>query len=70
MARGGGSTMGLPPVAVGGGGIGIVVLVAFVLLQALQRGPSGSTQTPSDLAATAAAVPTRTPARTAASSAT
>ena len=43
--------MGLPPVAVGGGGIGIVVLVAFVLLQALSGGASGSTQTPSDLAA-------------------
>src|SRR3954468_6496688 len=51
--RGGGSSMGLPPVAVGGGGIGIVVLVAFVLLQALSNGgASGSAQTPSDLAAT------------------
>jgi predicted metalloprotease len=50
---GGGSSMGLPPVAVGGGGIGIVVLVAFILLQALSNGgASGSAQTPSDLAAT------------------
>jgi predicted metalloprotease len=52
--RGAGSSIGLgAPVAVGGGGVGLIVLVAFILLQALGNGGSGSTaaQTPSDLAA-------------------
>ena len=52
--RGAGSSIGLgAPVAVGGGGVGLIVLVAFILLQALGNGGTGSSaaQTPSDLAA-------------------
>jgi predicted metalloprotease len=52
--RGAGSSMGLPsgPIAVGGGGLGLVVLVAYVLLQALSGGGTASSvQAPSDLAA-------------------
>ena len=44
---------GLPggPIAVGGGGVGLLVVVAFVLIQALSGGgAAGSAQTPSDLA--------------------
>ncbi len=51
--RGAGSSMGLPggPVAVGGGGIGLLVVVAFVLIQALSGGgAAGSAQTSSELA--------------------
>ena len=42
--RGAGRALGLPgmPVAVGGGGLGLVVLVAFILLQAFGGGASGS----------------------------
>jgi predicted metalloprotease len=49
----GGGRMGMPgiPVAVGGGGLGLVVLVAFVILQAIGGGATSSTYTPSDLAA-------------------
>ena len=47
--------MGCPggPIAVGGGGVGLVVLVAYVLLQVLSGGggAAGSVQTPSDLSA-------------------
>jgi predicted metalloprotease len=52
--RGAGPSMGLPsgPIAVGGGGVGLVILVAFVLLQVLSGGgTTTSAQTPSDLAA-------------------
>jgi predicted metalloprotease len=51
--RGAGGGMGMPrgPVAVGGGGLGLVVLVVFVLLQAVNGGTANSVQTPSDLAA-------------------
>jgi uncharacterized protein len=52
--RGAGSSMGMPsgPIAVGGGGVGLVILVAFVLLQVLSGGGTASSvQTPSDLAA-------------------
>lgn len=52
--RGAGSSLGLPsaPVAVGGGGVGLVILVAYVLLQVLSGGGTASSvQTPSDLAA-------------------
>ena len=51
--RGAGRALGLPgmPVAVGGGGLGLVVLVAFILLQAFGGGASGSKATPSDLGA-------------------
>jgi predicted metalloprotease len=51
--RGAGSAMRLPsgPIAVGGGGVGVVILIAFVLLQALSGGTASSVQTPSDLAA-------------------
>jgi uncharacterized protein len=50
--RGSGSGVGLPggPVAFGGGGVGVLVLVAFILIQAFGGGASGSVQTPSDLA--------------------
>jgi hypothetical protein len=51
--RGSGSSMGMPgrPIAVGGGGVGLVVVVAFILIQALSAGgAAGSAQTPSDLA--------------------
>ncbi|MFL5936897.1 MAG: neutral zinc metallopeptidase [Gaiellaceae bacterium] len=51
--RGAGSSMGMPggPIAVGGGGVGLVVVVAFILIQALSGGgAAGSTQSPSDLA--------------------
>ena len=51
--RGSGSSMGMPggPIAVGGGGVGLLVVVAFILIQALSGGgAAGSTQTPSDLA--------------------
>jgi predicted metalloprotease len=51
--RGAGSSMGMPggPVAVGGGGVGLLVVVAFVLIQALSGGgASGSAQSPSELA--------------------
>jgi predicted metalloprotease len=51
--RGSGSSMGMPggPVAVGGGGVGLLVVVAFILIQALSGGgAAGSVQTPSDLA--------------------
>jgi predicted metalloprotease len=46
----GGAALPRIPVAVGGGGLGLVLLVAFVLLQAIGGGASGSTQTPSQLA--------------------
>jgi uncharacterized protein len=52
--RGAGSARGLPsgPIAVGGGGIGLVILVAYVLLQAMSGGGTASSvQAPSDLAA-------------------
>jgi uncharacterized protein len=51
--RGAGSSSRLPsgPTAVGGGGVGVVILVAYVLLQVLGGGAAGSVQTPSDLAA-------------------
>ena len=52
--RGAGSSMGLPsgPIAVGGGGVGLVILVAYVLLQVLSGGGAASSvQSPSDLAA-------------------
>jgi predicted metalloprotease len=51
--RGRGSSVGLPsgPIAAGGGGIGLVILVAYVLLQVLGGGTTGSVQAPSDLAA-------------------
>ncbi len=44
--------MGMPgiPVAVGGGGLGLVILVAFVILQAVGGGASSSTFTPAELA--------------------
>jgi predicted metalloprotease len=50
--RGAGSSMGLPgiPIAAGGGGVGLIVIVAFILIQALSGGGSTSAQTPSDLA--------------------
>src|SRR3954471_7662417 len=51
--RGAGSSMGMPggPIAVGGGGVGLLVVVAFVLIQALSGGgASSSAQSPSDLA--------------------
>src|SRR3954467_12816988 len=51
--RGSGSSMGMPggPIAVGGGGVGLLVVVAFVLIQALSGGgASGSAQSPSELA--------------------
>src|SRR5580765_4877475 len=50
----GGSAMGLPsgPIAVGGGGVGLVILVAYVLLQVMSGGGAASSaQAPSDLAA-------------------
>src|SRR6266511_939072 len=52
--RGASPGMSLPsgPIAVGGGGLGLVILVAFLLLQVLSGGgTSNSVQTPSDLAA-------------------
>jgi len=51
--RGAGSSRGLPsgPIAVGGGGVGVVILVAYVLLQVLCGGATSSVQAPSDLAA-------------------
>jgi len=52
--RGAGPGMSLPsgPIAVGGGGLGLVILVAYVLLQVLSGGgTTNSVQTPSDLAA-------------------
>jgi hypothetical protein len=52
--RGAGPGMSLPsgPIAVGGGGIGLVILVAYVLLQVLSGGgTTNSVQAPSDLAA-------------------
>jgi predicted metalloprotease len=51
--RGAGGGMGMPgiPVAVGGGGLGLVVLIAFVILQAVGGGATSSAYTPSDLAA-------------------
>lgn len=52
--RGAGSARGLPsgPIAVGGGGVGLVILVAYVLLQALSGGgATSSVQATSDLAA-------------------
>ena len=52
--RGAGPAMGMPsgPIAVGGGGVGLVILVAYVLLQVLGGGGTASSlQTPSDLAA-------------------
>jgi predicted metalloprotease len=51
--RGAGSSMGMPggPIAVAGGGVGLLVVVAFILIQALSGGgAAGSTQSPSDLA--------------------
>jgi predicted metalloprotease len=51
--RGAGPAMRLPtgPVAVGGGGVGLVILVAYVLLQVLSGGGTASSvQSPSDLA--------------------
>jgi uncharacterized protein len=51
--RGSGSAMGLPgvPIGVGGGGVALLVVVAYVLLQAFSGGgTAGSAQTPSDLA--------------------
>src|SRR3954466_15100656 len=51
--RGSGSSMGMPggPIAVGGGGVGLLVVVAFILIQALSGGgAAGSAQSPSDLA--------------------
>ena len=51
--RGSGSSIGMPggPVAVGGGGVGLLIVVAFILIQALSGGgAAGSAQTPSDLA--------------------
>jgi hypothetical protein len=50
--RGAGGGMSLPsgPIAVGGGGVGLVILVAYVLLQALGGGTSSSALTPTDLA--------------------
>jgi uncharacterized protein len=50
--RGAGGAMGMPggPVAVGGGGVGLLVVVAFILIQALSGGTTSSAQTPSDLA--------------------
>jgi predicted metalloprotease len=50
--RGAGGVAALPrmPVAVGGGGLGLVLLVAYVLLQAMSGGTSSTAQTPSDLA--------------------
>jgi len=50
--RGAGGGMALPggPIAVGGGGLGLVVLVVYVLLQAVSGGTASSVQTPSDLA--------------------
>lgn len=47
--RGAGGMPGIP-VAVGGGGLGLVILVAFLILQAVGGGASSSTYTPSDLA--------------------
>ena len=50
----GGSAIGLPsaPIAVGGGGVGLVILVAYVLLQVMSGGGAASSvQAPSDLAA-------------------
>jgi len=50
--RGSGSSIGMPggPVAVGGGGVGLLIVVAFILIQALSGGgAAGSAQTPSDL---------------------
>ena len=52
--RGAGPAMSLPsgPIAVGGGGVGLVILVAYVLLQVLSGGgTTNSVQAPSDLAA-------------------
>ena len=42
--RGGGSSMGIPniPVVAGGGGLGLVVLVAYLLLSVLSGGGSGA----------------------------
>src|SRR5512133_186943 len=51
--RGSGSAMGLPgvPIGVGGGGVALLVVVAYVLLQAFSGGGTASSvQTPSDLA--------------------
>jgi len=52
----GGAMRGMPgaPVAVGGGGIGLVILAAYILLQVLGggTGAAGSVQSPSDLAQT------------------
>jgi predicted metalloprotease len=51
---GAGRAAGLPsgPIAVGGGGVGLVILVAYVLLQVLGGGGTASSvQAPSDLAA-------------------
>src|SRR3954454_25325538 len=50
--RGSGSSMGMPggPIAVGGGGVGLLVVVAFILIQALSGGGvDSSAQSPSDL---------------------
>jgi predicted metalloprotease len=52
--RGAGSARGMPsgPIAVGGGGVGLVILVAYVLLQVLSGGGAAtSAKSPSDLAA-------------------
>jgi len=52
--RGARPGMSLPsgPIAVGGGGVGLVILVAYVLLQVLSGGgTTNSVQAPSDLAA-------------------
>jgi predicted metalloprotease len=50
--RGAGGRLSSGPIAVGGGGVGLVILVAYVLLQVLGNGgAANSVQTPSDLAA-------------------